>query len=153
MSLKFDPDELRTALAELDDDQRRVEETLAQPLPVALRHSVLGERRWLEHRRARLERLPVECVAVLRAGRRTAAVRVRDVSVGGALVEVDDPPEVGAKVRLELSGLDGEPDVPCIVRHREPERRTAGLEFLIRQATEGRELRDQLVARFGVKGT
>ena len=57
-------------------------------------------------------------------------VQLKDVSEGGALLEVDRPPPAGTRVTLVFTGLDEQPSVVCVVRHADPAKRRAGVEFL-----------------------
>ena len=94
----------------------------APPLPASL------ERRQRAH-----DRLPVNCPATLVAAGASFPAVIRNVSVGGALLELEHPPPVGTRGELVLTHLDGRPALPCVVRHASEGR--AGVEF-----TAGRDL-------------
>lgn len=55
--------------------------------------------------RPRSPRVEIDCLATLRAGFRTHWVQARDISQGGIKVEVDEPPEAGAPVVVDIDGL------------------------------------------------
>jgi flagellar biosynthesis protein FlhG len=106
------------------------------PLPVTLNRY---------HRAA--ERHPVDCEATLVAPGGIRSVRIRDVSMGGALLGMDRPPAPGIRVVLVMSALDGRPSLPCIVRHSSEEAQRAGVEFLTDPENSGR-ICETLLRRF-----
>jgi hypothetical protein len=57
-------------------------------------------------------------------------VRVRDVSQGGALIELARPPAPGTRATLVLGTLPDQPSLPCVVRHAEPSVGRCGVEFV-----------------------
>jgi flagellar biosynthesis protein FlhG len=75
-------------------------------------------------------RHPVDLGATLIYPGGLASVRVKDVSETGALLELERPPLVGARVTLVLSQLSEQPSMACVVRHASPETRRAGVEFI-----------------------
>ncbi len=117
------------AVRVLDQDRRRIEARLAGPLPTSVEAALRAERRWIERRRGDLVRRPVSCEARLDLDVGTFVVRLQDVSAGGALLEIDDPPEVGLRAQLRVPTLPGAPAVGCVVRHASRPARRAGVEF------------------------
>ena len=70
-------------------------------------------------------------------GRRPALLL--DVSEGGALCELDQPPPAGTEVTLVVPGLPDLAGVGCEVRHAAPGKRRAGLQFRLPR-DEGRRV-------------
>ena len=110
--------------------------TPGQPLPVTLDRY---------HRAT--ERFPVSCEATLVAPGGLSTVRIRDVSAGGALLDLARPPLPGVRVVLVLGAIENRPSVPCVVRHADPVAGRAGVEFLLDHDTTAR-LIAQLVSQF-----
>jgi flagellar biosynthesis protein FlhG len=90
------------------------------------------------------ERFPVECEATLVAPGGLSPVRVRDVSLGGALLALSRPPAPGTRAVLVLSALEGRPSLPCVVRHANPGLGVAGVEFLADRELAAR-IADELI--------
>ena len=63
--------------------------------------------------RARAPRMEIDRLGTMRAGSRTWFVQARDISLGGAKLELDDPPEAGTDVVVTLEGFH---PVPATVR-------------------------------------
>lgn len=56
--------------------------------------------------------------------------QVRDVSEGGALLELDRPPPAGTRLTMVFTSLDDQPSLACVVRHASAASRRAGVEFV-----------------------
>jgi len=93
---------------------------------LALRAAGLLRRR---QRRA-FPRHAVSCEARLDIDAGTLHVRVCDVSEGGALLELDDPLEPGARAQLRFPELPGRPAAWCVVQHALHADRRIGVAFL-----------------------
>jgi hypothetical protein len=72
----------------------------------------------------------VACEARLDIDAGTLHVRVCDVSEGGALLELDDPLEPGARAQLRFPHLPGRPATWCVVQHALRADRRIGVAFL-----------------------
>jgi MinD-like ATPase involved in chromosome partitioning or flagellar assembly len=70
-------------------------------------------------------------------------VLLKDVSEGGALVQLDRPPPAGTRVTLILPGLGEHPGLACVVRHSQPDKRKAGVQFLA-DRDEGRRIAQEI---------
>ncbi len=70
-------------------------------------------------------------------------VMLEDVSEGGALLSLERPPPVGTRITLIVPGLGDHPGLACVVRHAEPGRCRAGVQFLA-EREEGRRLAEAL---------
>jgi flagellar biosynthesis protein FlhG len=134
--------QLRDQREALEQDEDRVEAAPeakpeeAGPLPTTL----------ARYERA-YERRAIDCQGVLIFAGASVTVRVRDISYGGALVEMDRPPAPGARAVLIFTELEGRPSVPCAVRHSSAEQRRAGIEFRVEQQA-ARQLADSVARRF-----
>jgi flagellar biosynthesis protein FlhG len=106
------------------------------PLPVAVSR----------YHRA-VERVPLDCPATLVAPGGLCPVRLRDVSLGGALLEGDRLPAPGTRAVLVLASLDARPSLPCAVRHANPQARRAGVEFVTDRDVAARVV-EELVRRY-----
>jgi flagellar biosynthesis protein FlhG len=106
------------------------------PLPVAVNR----------YHRA-VDRVPIDCEGTLVAPGGVAPVRLRDVSLGGALLEGDRLPGPGTRAVLVLAALDGRPSLPCVVRHAHPPDRRAGVEFVTERENAAR-LSEELIRRY-----
>jgi PilZ domain len=113
----------------LDEDRRRIDQALAVPHSPLVEAALLEERRWLRQRQRRFLRHPVDCEARLDVAEGTHLVRVRDISEGGALLELDRPLEPGARAQLRLPQLPDRPTAWCVVRHASLETRRVGVQF------------------------
>ena len=98
------------------------------------------------------ERIEVDCRAVLLVAGALVHCRVRDVSGGGALLDLDRPPAVGARGTLMLSDVSGRPSLPCVVRHTSPQDRRAGIEFT-GEPGAGDRVAAEIARRFARKAT
>jgi MinD-like ATPase involved in chromosome partitioning or flagellar assembly len=92
------------------------------PLPAALPVDVA------DYQRA-YDRHLVDLPATLVHDGRVAPVRLKDVSDGGVLCELDQPPPVGIRITLVVPDRNRHHAIPCVVRHASPGRRRAGLQF------------------------
>jgi hypothetical protein len=88
-------------------------------------------------------------VTLVHAGGRLPA-RLQDVSEGGALCDLDQPPPAGARVTLQIPGPADLAGIPCEVRHATPGKRRAGLRFQLSRE-EGRRVA-QAVRMLGLDG-
>lgn len=82
----------------------------------------------------RHRRLMVDWVAALDAKHGASPVRVCEVSLGGALVNLDGLPEllsVGDRAELRFDALPERPRIPIVVRHVHETDRLAGVQFLV----------------------
>jgi hypothetical protein len=113
----------------LADDRRRVDEALAAPHSPAVEATLREERRWLKHQQRRFLRHPVDCEARLDVDSGTHRVRICDISEGGALLELDDPLEPGARAQLRVPHLPDRPTARCVVRHASRATRRIGVQF------------------------
>jgi hypothetical protein len=100
-------------------------------------------------RRRVFERHAVWCEARLDVDAGTLHVRVCDVSEGGALLELAEALEPGARAQLRFPLLPGRPAVWCVVQHALPEGRRMGVQFLGDPDDHAR-LALELVRRHGV---
>jgi len=103
-----------------------------------------------EYQRA-YQRYLVDLPAALTIPGGALPARLKDVSAGGALVELDDPPIVGTKVTLLVPAMGDQFGLACGVRHRDPRKRRAGLQFL-GERTEGARLAEALRALGAARG-
>jgi hypothetical protein len=92
---------------------------------VALR----ARRRWLRPQQRVSQRHAVACEARLDIDAGTLHVMVRNVSEGGALLELDEPLEPGARAQLRFPHLPGRPATWCLVQHALRQGRRIGVEF------------------------
>jgi hypothetical protein len=113
----------------LDGDRRRLEQQLSLPHSPAIEAALRDELRWLKQRQRRYLRHPVRCEARLDVDEGTYTVLVCDVSEGGALLELDQPLEPGARAQLRFPQLPGRPATWCLVRHASLEARRIGVQF------------------------
>jgi hypothetical protein len=113
----------------LSADRRRLEQQLAVPHSAAVEASLRDERRWLKQRQRRFLRHPVDCDARLDVEAGTHLVHVCDISEGGALLELDNPLEPGARAQLRFPQLPGCPAAWCLVRHASREKGRVGVQF------------------------
>ena len=97
---------------------------------VWLRELALRARqRWRRPQRRVFLRHAVACEARLDIEAGTLHVRVCDVSEGGALLELDEPLEPGARAQLRFPDLPGRPAAWCVVQHALRQDRRIGVEF------------------------
>lgn len=78
----------------------------------------------------RHHRWMVDWHAILAAPGGAVPVRVREVSLGGALVEIPSKLSVGDHGELMFDALADHPSLPCVVRHVRDTEGQAGLQFL-----------------------
>ncbi len=107
-----------------------------------------ARQRWGRHQRRVFQRRAVACEARLDIDAGTLHVRVCDISEGGALLELDEPLEPGARAQLRFPDLPGRPAAWCVVQHARPEGRRIGVEFQGDPAVNAR-LAAALVERHG----
>jgi flagellar biosynthesis protein FlhG len=91
-------------------------------------------------------RVAVRCKAMLRLVTGPIEVELRDVSLGGALLELDAPPAPDTRAVLVAAALEDRPALPCIVRHAGPRR--AGVQF-DGESSVVKSAVTRLVERFG----
>jgi hypothetical protein len=113
----------------LDDDRRRLEQQLAVPHSPAIEAALRDELRWLRQRQRRYHRHAVRCEARLDVDEGTYLVLLCDLSEGGALLELDQPLEPGARAQLRFPQLPGRPATWCQVRHASSETGRIGVQF------------------------
>jgi len=77
-------------------------------------------------------------VTLVHAGGELPAL-LMDVSEGGALCDLDAPPQAGTQLTLLVPGLDEPAGLACEVRHAAPGKRRAGLQFQLGRE-EGRRV-------------
>jgi hypothetical protein len=87
----------------------------------------LSER--IDRYRRKYVRHEVDWTAVLRIGSREVAVRLVDVSVSGAALEVATELELGVAATLCFVQLPGQPALPVIIKSRQQSIRRAGVAF------------------------
>jgi MinD-like ATPase involved in chromosome partitioning or flagellar assembly len=119
--------------ASLHDDARPVE-----PSRLLANHLDRHCRKHLRHE--------VDWAATLKVGAREIAVRVVDVSLSGAALEIVSQLELGAPATLRFDQLPGQPALPVIVKGLQADIRRAGVSFLGDEAT-----RHELVAAAQVR--
>jgi MinD-like ATPase involved in chromosome partitioning or flagellar assembly len=83
----------------------------------------------LELHRRRYPRHEVDWIGTLRTGDRDVAVRVMDISIGGAALEVVSALELGQPATLFFDQLPGRPGAPVIVKSLRTAIRRAGVAF------------------------
>jgi hypothetical protein len=119
---------------------------------VWLRELALRARqRWRRPQRRVFLRHAVACEARLDIEAGTLHVRVCDVSEGGALLELDEPLEPGARAQLRFPDLPGRPATWCVVQHALRQGRRIGVEFQGDDAANAR-LAVTLVRVYGAPG-
>jgi hypothetical protein len=126
------PDQIHDWLPEaqrLAEDRRRIEAALAVPHSPVVEAALRDELRWLRVRQRRYQRQPISFEARLDVDDGTHPVRVRDISEGGALLELDHPLQPGAQAQLRFPDLPGRPCAWCRVRHASPETGRVGVQF------------------------
>lgn len=96
------------------------------------------------------ERHPVELAATLVFPAGLVPAKVRDLSHGGALLELDRPPPPGTHGTLVIGGRGDVPGLPCVVRHASTEARRAGVEFLAERAVAQQAV--EAILRLGGRG-
>jgi hypothetical protein len=79
----------------------------------------------------RHRRLIVDWAAELEAPSGHAPVRVREVSLGGALLDLTQQLSVGDQCELLFDELPQRPSLPVVVRHVRESDRVAGVQFLV----------------------
>lgn len=84
---------------------------------------------WRRPQRRAFPRHAVACEARLDIDAGTLHVRVCDVSEGGALLELAEPLDPGARAQLRFPALPGRPAVWCVVQHALREDRRIGVQF------------------------
>lgn len=114
----------------LDGDRRRLDQQLAVPHSPAIEAALRDELRWLKQRQRRYLRRPVSCEARLDVDEGTHLVLICDISEGGALLELDQPLEPGARAQLRFPQLQGRPATWCLVRHASLGTRRIGVQFI-----------------------
>jgi hypothetical protein len=86
--------------------------------------------RQLDRYRRKYLRHEVDWAAVLRIGARAIDVRVVDLSVSGAALEVATELEIGAAGTLCFVQLPGQPELPVAVKSLQESIRRAGVAFI-----------------------
>lgn len=84
----------------------------------------------LEKHRRKKARIDVDWAATLEVDGRRVAVRVVDVSLSGAALELVSTVAPGAEGILTLDQLPGQPDIPVMVKSLRPEIGRAGVAFM-----------------------
>jgi len=113
----------------LDGDRRRLDQQLAVPHSPAIEAALRDELRWLKQRQRRYQRHLIACAARLDVDEGTYQVLVCDISEGGALLELDQPLEPGARAQLRFPQLPGRPATWCLVRHASRPAGRIGVQF------------------------
>ncbi len=147
MRVRGHPEPPPISTAELEKERKRLEEALQRRLSPGIRLALHEKPRPIERRRA--ERFPVDCPAILSYGSGSTSARLRDVCRGGAVLELDRPPPPGTRAVLTLPDLEGDPTLECVVRHCEPRRRHAGVQFVV-DGLVGERVAKEILRRFGV---
>jgi flagellar biosynthesis protein FlhG len=138
---------LQEQVAQLRGQREALEQDEAEEAPAARTEEAGPLPATLARYERAYERRAVDCQGVLVFAGASVNVRVRDISYGGALVELDRPPVPGARAVLVFTELEGRPSVPCAVRHSSDEQRRAGVEFRIAQQA-AQALADAVARRF-----